>query len=667
MNRKNLLAILCVVMLGVQGVYAQCTINTGNTTPGITPTTLPCITQGVAYDQSVQLYVPSSVLVGGNPLPVDSVLIESITGQPSGITYLVNPVSPKAIPGGGNGCINFTGTTAAAVGSYPLTVTVRAWGPFFPSTGQQSTLATLGYNFSFDVCAAPVVETCDTMLNLVAADTIVFYRIPANDGGGYLAGNNGYGDLAKAERFTTTPGYKVDLALFAIGPVTSTNAGTMVSFNVWDNSGPNGAPGTIIATEMVNIVVLDTISAQANPFALIQFDPAPVSTSGTFFVGVTLPTTTGDTVSLYTNTLQASATSNADGWEQWSNGTWFDYDSVWAPHFGHYVEVIACPNVASTDPPAAAFTGTNLTVCGTTTTVAFTDQSTENPTSWAWSFGDGGTSTQQNPSHTYNATGSYNVTLIATNANGSDTLTKNAYVNVKTPVTVSLASTPAGCGQNNGTVTSTAGGGNGTFTYAWSNSATTANLTAVAAGAYAVTVSSNGCTATSSTTVTNSGSTLSADPTSTQASAANATDGTASANATGGTSPYTYVWNNSQTTETITGLAVGTYTVTVTDASGCQDIGSVAVTFGVGISDAKGGFTFSVMPNPASTQIRFEFNTAIQGEGYVFGTDGKLFETFAINNQVETLNISNLPSGVYVVQVKERNSNKASFTRIVKY
>jgi len=51
--------------------------------------------------------------------------------------------------------------------------------------------------------------------------------------------------------------------------------------------------------------------------------------------------------------------------------------------------------------------------------VQFTDLSSNAPTSWSWSFGDGGTSTLQNPTHVFSAGGSYRVTLIASNASGS--------------------------------------------------------------------------------------------------------------------------------------------------------------------------------------------------------------------------------------------------------
>ena len=55
--------------------------------------------------------------------------------------------------------------------------------------------------------------------------------------------------------------------------------------------------------------------------------------------------------------------------------------------------------------------------------VAFTDLSTDTA-SWAWDFGDGGTSNLQNPSHVYGAPGTYTVSLTATGPGGMDTNTK---------------------------------------------------------------------------------------------------------------------------------------------------------------------------------------------------------------------------------------------------
>ncbi|PKG32387.1 PKD domain-containing protein, partial [Methanoregula sp.] len=60
--------------------------------------------------------------------------------------------------------------------------------------------------------------------------------------------------------------------------------------------------------------------------------------------------------------------------------------------------------------------------------VAFTDKSTNAPTGWKWDFGDGASSTEQNPTHTYTTLGIYSVTLTASNKDGSDTTTKVNYI-----------------------------------------------------------------------------------------------------------------------------------------------------------------------------------------------------------------------------------------------
>ena len=80
-------------------------------------------------------------------------------------------------------------------------------------------------------------------------------------------------------------------------------------------------------------------------------------------------------------------------------------------------------------PPVAEFSGSPVSGIEPLT-VDFVDASTNTPTSWSWTFGDGGTSTQQNPSYTYNVAGTYNVSLNVSNAAGSDGITKNNYITV---------------------------------------------------------------------------------------------------------------------------------------------------------------------------------------------------------------------------------------------
>jgi len=79
--------------------------------------------------------------------------------------------------------------------------------------------------------------------------------------------------------------------------------------------------------------------------------------------------------------------------------------------------------------PVANFSG-NPTEGTAPLTVQFTDLSTNTPTSWSWDFGDGTTSTEQNPEHIYTEVGTYTVSLTSTNEGGSDTEEKEDYITV---------------------------------------------------------------------------------------------------------------------------------------------------------------------------------------------------------------------------------------------
>ena len=105
------------------------------------------------------------------------------------------------------------------------------------------------------------------------------------------------------------------------------------------------------------------------------------------------------------------------------------------------------------NPPAPAFTATPTAGCKAPLTVQFTDQ-TAGATSWIWDFGDGQTSNQQNPSHTYTTSGNFTVKLTATGTGGcASTLTKNAYIRIQAPVVAiqnanQLGACIAGAGAN---------------------------------------------------------------------------------------------------------------------------------------------------------------------------------------------------------------------------
>ncbi len=107
--------------------------------------------------------------------------------------------------------------------------------------------------------------------------------------------------------------------------------------------------------------------------------------------------------------------------------------------------------------PVAGFTSAFSDRCNGT--IQFTDLSSGNPSTYSWDFGDGQTSTDKNPLHTYTASGSYTVKLTATNTNGSNTDTKTSYITINLPT--GPTATPAercGPGVVNLTAASTNGG-----------------------------------------------------------------------------------------------------------------------------------------------------------------------------------------------------------------
>ena len=141
--------------------------------------------------------------------------------------------------------------------------------------------------------------------------------------------------------------------------------------------------------------------------------------------------------------------------------------------------VIARPN---TLPPIINFSS-NYVAGGCVNPIQFTDLTTNLPASWAWSFGDGTGSALQNPSHTYAASGTYNVTLAATNANGTASVTRLNAVTIQVPCLTYCASygtggiSPTGQQQPSPFYISTVAMANATPAFS--------NSTSVATGGYA--------------------------------------------------------------------------------------------------------------------------------------------------------------------------------------
>ncbi|WP_299215812.1 Ig-like domain-containing protein, partial [uncultured Dokdonia sp.] len=214
------------------------------------------------------------------------------------------------------------------------------------------------------------------------------------------------------------------------------------------------------------------------------------------------------------------------------------------------------------------------------------------------------------------------------------------------PVGVSISSTDeTGPGLNNGTATANPTGGVPPYTYLWSNGETTQTITGLAPNTYNVTVTdANGCEAMNTVTV-NEGScnNLAITTSATNVSCNGFSDGTASSNTTGGVGPFTYLWSNGATTEDITGLVAGSYTVTVTDGfTNCTAQSTVTVNEP---SVLSGGIAVNnVLCFNESTG---SLNLTVSGGTFPY--------TFAWSNGETTEDIINVAAGNYSVIVTDSN------------
>ena len=138
-------------------------------------------------------------------------------------------------------------------------------------------------------------------------------------------------------------------------------------------------------------------------------------------------------------------------------------------------------------------------------------------------------------------------------------------------LTVNLSSTAISCGAgNDGTATVGVSGGSGNYSLQWSNGAITETTTGLIAGTYFVHVmDERGCEATGQVTIEQPGGLDIAVTVQDAPSCTGGANGAVEINVTGGSPPYTYLWNTGDTGTAINGLTAGTYRVQMTDANGC--------------------------------------------------------------------------------------------------
>lgn len=254
------------------------------------------------------------------------------------------------------------------------------------------------------------------------------------------------------------------------------------------------------------------------------------------------------------------------------------------------------------------------------------------PYSYAWSNND------TIASITGVAAGVYVVTVTD---NAGNTTTLSDTITEPSAITISSTSTDESCNPgNDGTIITSVTGGTTPYSYLWSSGATTANAMNLVSGLYTVTVTdANACTATLIDTV-NAAPVIINSLIASNVNCNGGSDGSINVFPSGGTIPFTYLWSTGDTTQNISSLSVGTYTVTVTDVNGCTATNTVTITEPAAITVAL-----------VTTNV--SCNGGNDGSASITATGGFSPYTFLWSTGDTTANTSNLTAGNYSVTVTD--------------
>ncbi|HMQ45798.1 MAG TPA: GEVED domain-containing protein [Saprospiraceae bacterium] len=234
--------------------------------------------------------------------------------------------------------------------------------------------------------------------------------------------------------------------------------------------------------------------------------------------------------------------------------------------------------------------------------------------------------------------GNYSVTI--TDATGCSVLGQTTIPNLA-PLQINLNITQPTClNTNTGSVIAATSGGVAPYTYAWNTGATGSQLNALPTGTYQVTVTdANGCSKSTSFNINApQGITLNLSPQS--AGCAGQTNGYILSNVSGGTGNYSYLWNTGATSPNLFNLPAGLYSLTVSDAGGCQTSNyaqissnsSIQLTSNLGSPSCAGGS---------------------DGYVYVAATGGTPPYTYQWSNGSQNTFLQNIPAGWYYITVSD--------------
>ncbi|MGO4819186.1 beta strand repeat-containing protein, partial [Flavobacterium sp. W22_SRS_FP1] len=227
-------------------------------------------------------------------------------------------------------------------------------------------------------------------------------------------------------------------------------------------------------------------------------------------------------------------------------------------------------------------------------------------------------------------TGAISGTLTMASTGATDqTVSLSGVVNSISLTPASQTNIACNAGSNGSATVNTPTGGTAPYTYDWTGTPTgdgTASVTGLTAGSWTCTATdANGCTATQSFTITEPTALIASSSIDANVSCNGGSNGSVTASVSGGISPYSYAWDNTATTASITGLTAGTYGCTITDVNGCTSSTSVVITEPTALS-----FTTTILPG-------YDYNLSYSQNILVAGGSGT--KTYSVT-------AGSLPSGL---------------------
>jgi len=239
-------------------------------------------------------------------------------------------------------------------------------------------------------------------------------------------------------------------------------------------------------------------------------------------------------------------------------------------------------------------------------------------------------------------------TVTVTDVNGCSS-TLNSQLVFTSNLNIQSTSGNTNCaGLNSGWINTIVSGGIAPYSILWNNGATQNNISLLSPGTYTVTYTDIlGCSVQSTSIITNTSDSIDINFTTIDVKCYGDSSGSISTIINGGLLPYTYLWSNNTTGQTISNLKTGVYSLTVTDANGC------AVTKSVSISQPL---------NPVdATASLFHVNCHGEHTGRIelFPSGGLGNYVYQWNNGSNTKNIDQLAAGQYSVTIKDQNGCEA--------